>query len=590
MQKNLYFYSPLLIIFGFLIYILNFLSINILVILTIIFIIECQIFSNFKGNYNNKSIKATFLCIFIIILSFLLLYFKIKINGKEILDQDQFLDNFTANIVKIEKDHSGFSIMLKNIQQNSNNDLNYPIPRNKTIHLSVHTKSPELNIGDKIQTSALLQPFSPQVIPSGYNERLVGLMNNNFSKGFTVSDIKIINKSNWHFSIDRIVNILRENIQKKIDNFYKNNEKTENFGLITAFLTGSKHEMPKKIIEDFRTAGVSHLLAISGLHLAIFSGWIFFAIKYILLIFFPRYYSEHNSQIPAAFFAILSSYYYLKITGSSISTERSFFMILIFYIGIIIQKPYFGKKSLITTMIGILIFIPQSILSAGFQMSFAGTASLFVANDLEKKFFSQKKTIPELTNSDSKINKIYKKSKKIIIIAFLGTILPTLFTAPFTIYNFHTFNLTGVFTNLIAIPYTAFFIMPTVIFAKFALFLNFYDFSFNILHIFFILLLKILNFFNQFSSLNFSFLYLNNAKILLFAIFFFQLFVSIDFKNTLLIFFLLFFIQYYQVKPHIIIANKNIFFIKNNEIYSIKIDKSRNAKHQIQSFFQKKIM
>ncbi len=138
-------------------------------------------------------------------------------------------------------------------------------------------------------------------------------------------------------------------------------------GVCSALFLGNKEVIPTSIKRDFRRAGASHILAISGMHMSIIFGVLAFILKKLFVPYKPR-----------AVILSLLAVFYLAFTGFSISATRSIIMLLIVYLSMICSYQSDSLTSLSMAGVIILAFSPYALLDAGFWMSFAATFGILV--------------------------------------------------------------------------------------------------------------------------------------------------------------------------------------------------------------------
>ena len=135
--------------------------------------------------------------------------------------------------------------------------------------------------------------------------------------------------------------------------------------LASALLLGDRSELSEKTVLDFRRAGVSHLLALSGLHVSVLLG--IFAI-------FTRWMTARAR----ALLLPLISFFYLFLTGCSPSAFRAVLMAFGLYMGIFLQEDYDSFTSITTALAVILIVTPYSALDISLWLSFAAATAIVV--------------------------------------------------------------------------------------------------------------------------------------------------------------------------------------------------------------------
>ena len=141
----------------------------------------------------------------------------------------------------------------------------------------------------------------------------------------------------------------------------------EEGNLASALLLGNKDDLSDESVRDFSRAGVSHILALSGLHTSILMGAIAFILKKLRV-----------RRVPRAILLIFISLTYLALTGFAVSTTRCVLMLLCVYVSMIMCYLPDSLTSLSVSGALILVFSPGAVIDAGFWMSFAATFGIIV--------------------------------------------------------------------------------------------------------------------------------------------------------------------------------------------------------------------
>ena len=158
-----------------------------------------------------------------------------------------------------------------------------------------------------------------------------------------------------------------ENIKNKLSTLLTTSIKGEQGRLSSALLLGNKELLSDSTIRDFRRAGASHILALSGLHMSIIMGFGMFILKRI----------TKKRWLIATILSILSVFY-LALTGFSLSASRAVIMLLIVYLSMLISGIPDPLTSLSIAGTIILLISPGAVADAGFWMSFSATLGILV--------------------------------------------------------------------------------------------------------------------------------------------------------------------------------------------------------------------
>lgn len=233
-----------------------------------------------------------------------------------------------------------------------------------------------------------------------------------------VEESKIINKNQLSPILISINNIK----EKMIDNANRNMPK-RTANLLLGILIGERDNIQEDIIESFRTANLSHILAVSGAH----TSYIILGITYLI----------SKSKTPKRIgyiITIINLLIFIIITGASYSVVRACIMAIV----VIDAKICYRKENFFTSicisLIIILIQNPFAINDIGLKLSFMGTAGIVIFNKSITNFF------------------IKLKIKQKIAEALSVTFSAQLMIMPITILNFNTISLTFFISNILASP------------------------------------------------------------------------------------------------------------------------------------------
>ncbi len=239
------------------------------------------------------------------------------------------------------------------------------------------------------------------------------LLSENVNKVISVNEVTIYSKD---FSIYSI----KYKITEYIDNTYK--EEVASF--IKLFILGEKDEVYEDISDSISNLGISHIFAISGMHLGLIVGLLMFLLK-------KFYVSKETNRTIITIFLIV----YNVITGFKISIIRATLLVIGIYL-----KDYFNilltKADLLSfSFVGLLMYNPYFLYNVGFQLSYLIAFSVIMGDYL----FSSDKSI-----------------KKIAKITFLASII----SLPITLSINHSFGLIFMFSNIYFILFVTYLFLP----------------------------------------------------------------------------------------------------------------------------------
>ncbi len=138
-------------------------------------------------------------------------------------------------------------------------------------------------------------------------------------------------------------------------------------GIIEALTTGHRARIDSDQWQLLLDTGTSHLMAISGLHIGLVAGLVFWGVRKILPAFLLKYFT---AQQYAAVISLCVAGFYATLAGFSVPTQRAFVMLLVVMLALLLRRPAFGINTLSLALIAVLVINPVSVISPGFWLSF----------------------------------------------------------------------------------------------------------------------------------------------------------------------------------------------------------------------------
>lgn len=283
------------------------------------------------------------------------------------------------------------------------------------------------SFGDKVYIKGEISVPNNNTIPNNFNYKDY-LYHKYIYYIIKIDKIKIISKN------DNIFLNIKNSIYKRIDTIKYND-------YLYAFILGKSYYIDSEVLNNYKINGITHLFALSGLHVSMFSSIILFILKKIKL---NEKLSYFITNLFLIFFAFIASF-----TPSIVRSVLFFILSSINNVYYLYIKP----KYLLYIVFSILIFInPFYIYDTGFILSFC--ISFFIL------LFNEK-------------NKINNNLLSILVIS----ILSTLSSLPIIINMSYEINILGFINNLFFIPYVTYIVFPlsiiVVFISKLSFILNF---------------------------------------------------------------------------------------------------------------------
>jgi competence protein ComEC len=217
-------------------------------------------------------------------------------------------------------------------------------------------------------------------------------------------------------------------------------------GLAAALVTGDRSFLRQEDQVALRDTGLAHLLAISGLHLSIVGGLTFFLVRRVLVLIEPLALRVPVQKI-AAVVALMTCAAYLVISGASVSTQRAFIMAAIVFLAVIFDRAAISLRTFAIALIAVVLLQPESVVSPGFQMSFAATGGLIAAYEVWRNHRSSREKV---------LGPIGFAWASII----MTSVVSDAATAPFSFFHFERLSPVGLFANFAIMPVVTFITAP----------------------------------------------------------------------------------------------------------------------------------
>ncbi len=308
--------------------------------------------------------------------------------------------------------------------------------------------------GSPIRLRAALRPPSPPVLPGAFDfarqawfQRLGGI-------GFAYGTAEVLappqDSGGVGAAWQRWWAGLRQTIAARVAARLEG----QTGAVAVALITGQRGGISEATRADMRAAGLAHLLAISGLHMGLVAGCLFFALRAGLALI-PGLALYHPIKKWAAVAAGAGAFVYLNLVGASIPAQRAFLMVAVVLLAVLLDRRALSLRLVAWAAAVILVVAPESLMSASFQMSFAAVTALIAAYEAWEGHRPQYRAA---RGPGQKFFAYFAGVAATSVIAILAT-------GPFAAFHFQRLALYGLLANLVAVPLTAFWIMPWAVLA-----------------------------------------------------------------------------------------------------------------------------
>ncbi|MFT4120583.1 ComEC/Rec2 family competence protein [Bradyrhizobium sp.] len=230
----------------------------------------------------------------------------------------------------------------------------------------------------------------------------------------------------------------------------------DNRAIATALLTGRRDAITTPVNDAMFISGLGHVLSISGYHMAVVAGVVFFTVR-ALLALIPGLAVGFPIKKWSAAAALAAAAFYLLLSGAEVATQRSFFMTAVVLIAVMVDRRAITFRTLAVAAMIVLAVAPEALVHPSFQMSFAATLGLVALVQVG---------MPNLFASPdhSTTARIAMWGGREIAMLFLASMIAGLATTPYAAFHFHRVTPFGVLANLGAMPVVSALVMPAGLF------------------------------------------------------------------------------------------------------------------------------
>lgn len=212
-----------------------------------------------------------------------------------------------------------------------------------------------------------------------------------------------------------LIYYIQDEISKSFARLFPKNE----MGLIIGMMIGETKDISEDVLENFKTTGITHLIAVSGSNVV----YVVVLVQFL----FKKFFGKRATYFISIFFLIL----FMLISGASASVCRATLMIILSICADIFFLKSDTFSNILTSAFILILLNPLVIYDVGFILSFGGTLGIVLLSKDFTKFFK----------------KLGKLNETLSVTCSAQLIL-----APIMMYYFNTFSILSIVTNIIVVP------------------------------------------------------------------------------------------------------------------------------------------
>lgn len=224
-------------------------------------------------------------------------------------------------------------------------------------------------------------------------------------------------------------------------------------GVAAAMVTGHETWIEREDLDAMRDSGLAHILSISGLHMAVVGGFVFFATR-LGVAAWPWLALRVSGKKIAAVTGLVAVGAYLVVSGAPPPAERSAITASIAFLAILLDRQAITMHALAVAALVVLAFQPEAIVTPGFQMSFAATAALVALVE------SWPPRVREISAPWPIV--AVQRVGEWLLAACSASLVAGMATGPFAMQHFNRTAVYGLFANLATSPVADFLMMPAL--------------------------------------------------------------------------------------------------------------------------------
>jgi competence protein ComEC len=307
-------------------------------------------------------------------------------------------------------------------------------------------------VGSFVELRARLNPPLAPLRPGGYDFARDMYFQRIGASGFVLGQIRQVappEPPGWRLRYATAMSSLRDGIDARIRAALPGDKGA----IASALITGKRDAISAPVNEAMYVSSLGHVLSISGYHMAVVAGVVFFAIRAGLALV-PSFANRRPIKKWAAGCALGMAAFYLLLSGAEVATQRAFIMTAIVLVGVMCDRPALTLRTIAVAALAVLLIAPEAIVHPSFQMSFAATLALIAAYERGLPWLS---AVPETSIG----TRIALWGGREILGLVLASLVAGLATTLFAAYHFHRLAPYGLLSNLLAMPIVSAWVMPS---------------------------------------------------------------------------------------------------------------------------------
>lgn len=395
-------------------------------------------YKNQEVSFFNKGIYLSILGLLVAAIGFNAAKIRTELVYTSMIVKKMMPVGVIGTIESIEPAEKGSRAILKDLEIERLSADKTP----RKIRLTIR-KDEGVRAGQRVKILAGLNPPSPPVSPNAFDFQFMAFYQGIGAVGFAYNAPEILEDAPEPF-LSSVRQRIVKNVQEATD--------APEQAVIVALMTGQRKAIRDEDWRALRESGLAHMLAISGLHVGMVAGVLFFFSRFFMALS-PRLALKYPIKKYAAVIALIGACFYTVMVGATIPTQRALMMTGLVMVAIMLDRSPFSLRLVALAASIILLIAPEALLSVSFQMSFIAVAALICFFDWSREFWNRLRSRAGFA----------RKAFLYLAGVSVTTLIAGTATGLFALFHFGQYAAYGLLANLIAVPLLAFIVMPLLV-------------------------------------------------------------------------------------------------------------------------------
>ncbi|MBL8643865.1 MAG: ComEC family competence protein, partial [Rhodospirillaceae bacterium] len=326
-----------------------------------------------------------------------------------------------------------------------------PLPQTpQRVRLSLPGKHGAPRVGEVIKVRAVLRPPERPVVPGGFEYQRYLYFQRIGALGYSTqawTPTQIAYEARLIVELRQGIEGLRRTISDRILAVVPGDAGA----VAVALVTGEQSLIPERVQDNYRASGLAHLLSISGLHMTLLAGVVFFLVRRSLALW-PAVALNYDLKKIAAGTALLATSFYVLISGLSVPAVRAFIMVAVVIAAVFADRRVISLRSVALAALALLAIYPEALVGASFQMSFLAVIVLVA-------LYEHVRLKPQWRDAHGNVRVLYAIGVYVAALVVTDLVAGSV-TSVLAAYHFNQVPVYSLAANVAAAPVTGLWIMP----------------------------------------------------------------------------------------------------------------------------------